>query len=99
MLCDKAGEHVRHRGGDLHTFLESVAAQTGVRDSNSPTILSPWEDVVRVMTIHKSMGLEFPVGFVLGREAGFGARRGGGSGLARWQVRERSGGQLWRRFG
>lgn len=82
MLCDKAGEHVRHRGGDLHTFLESVAAQTGVRDSNSPTILSPWEDVVRVMTIHKSKGLEFPVVFVMGLEEGFGARRGGGSALA-----------------
>jgi ATP-dependent helicase/nuclease subunit A len=72
MLCEKAGEHVKHRGGGLGSFLRSVAAQAGVRDSSTPTVLSPWEDVVRVMTIHKSKGLEFPVVFVMGLEEGFG---------------------------
>ena len=49
-----------------------------MRDSASPTVLSPWEDVVRVMTIHKSKGLEFPVVFVMGLEESFSARRGAG---------------------
>ena len=81
MLCEKAGEHVKRRGGDLHDFLMGIQAQTGVRDSASPTVLSPWEDVVRVMTIHKSKGLEFPVVFVMGLEEKFGARRGGTLGI------------------
>ena len=74
MLCERAGEHVKRRGGDLRDFLDSVEAQAGVRDSASPTVLSPWEDVVRVMTIHKSKGLEFPVVFVMGLDEGFGSR-------------------------
>ena len=65
MLCCKAGEHIRTRGGDLRDFLSSVASVSGVRDSASPTILSPWEDVVRIMTIHKSKGLEFPLVFIM----------------------------------
>lgn len=28
--------------------------------------MNPWEDVVRVMTIHKSKGLEFPTVYVMG---------------------------------
>ena len=82
MLCEKAGEHVKRRGGDLHDFLQSVEAQTGVRDSSTPTVLSPWEDVVRVMTIHKSKGLEFPVVFVMGLEEAFGGGAGRGAQLA-----------------
>lgn len=66
MLCTHAGEHERERGGSLSDFLDSVAATEGVRDSKSPTVLSPWEDVVRIMTIHKSKGLEFPLVFVMG---------------------------------
>lgn len=76
MLCERAGEHVKRRGGELSDFLRGAQAQIGVRDSGSPTVLSPWEDVVRVMTIHKSKGLEFPVVFVMGLEEGFGSRRG-----------------------
>ncbi|NCB34814.1 MAG: hypothetical protein EOM58_02095, partial [Clostridia bacterium] len=77
MLCQKAGEHVQRRGGDLRDFLDSVESQTGVQDSTSPTVLSPWEDVVRVMTIHKSKGLEFPVVFVIGLENTFGSHSRG----------------------
>ena len=51
--------------------MQSVQADTAVHDSKSPTVLSPWEDVVRVMTIHKSKGLEFPVVFVMGLEDSF----------------------------
>ena len=74
MLCEKAGEYEKHRGGGLQNFLASVEAQAGVQDSASPTVLSPHEDVVRVMTIHKSKGLEFPVVFVMGLEESFSRR-------------------------
>ncbi|MDD3410919.1 MAG: UvrD-helicase domain-containing protein [Eubacteriales bacterium] len=66
MLCHKASEHTQKRGGALEDFLGTVEATAGVTDGQSPTVLSPWEDVVRVMTIHKSKGLEFPVTFVMG---------------------------------
>ncbi len=66
MLCDRARSHVEEHGGDLHDFLSSLTSQSGVHDDKSPAILSPWENVVRIMTIHKSKGLEFPVVFVMG---------------------------------
>ncbi len=66
MLCHQAGEHMRSRGSGLTDFLYSVSAQSGAGDSRSPTVMSPWEDVVRIMTIHKSKGLEFPYVFVMG---------------------------------
>jgi len=75
MLCQKAGEHVKQRGGDLRDFLNATAAQEGVRGGDSPTVLSPREDVVRVMTIHKSKGLEFPVVFVMGLEGSLNRRQ------------------------
>lgn len=66
MLCSRAGEHMRSRGGDVGDFISSMTATGGVRDKQSPTVLNPWEDVVRIMTIHKSKGLEFPAVFVMG---------------------------------
>lgn len=74
MLCQKAGDHVLRRGGDLYDFITSMQSQSGVRSGESPTVLSPFEDVVRVMTIHKSKGLEFPIVFVMGLENGFNRR-------------------------
>ena len=59
------------RGGGLQAFLNSVVSVTAARESVSPTVLSPKEDVVRVMSIHKSKGLEFSVVFLMGLEAGF----------------------------
>ena len=70
LLCEKAVEH-QTRGGGLQAFLNSVVSVTAARESVSPTVLSPKEDVVRVMSIHKSKGLEFPVVFLMGLEAGF----------------------------
>jgi len=66
MLCNRASEHMRTRGGELADFLASVAELEGIRDGGSPTVMSPWENVVRIMTIHKSKGLEFPLVFVMG---------------------------------
>lgn len=66
MLCHQAGEFVARRGGSLHDFLESITSSQGIHDGKSPTLLGPNENVVRIMTIHKSKGLEFPVVFVMG---------------------------------
>lgn len=65
MLCQKVGEFaLTHRDG-LQGLLESIATKTG-GDSTSPTVVNPWEDVVRIMTIHKSKGLEFPTVYLMG---------------------------------
>lgn len=65
LLCHQLDEFEQNRGGDLGEFLQSVTAVGGVEDRTSPAVLSPWENVVRVMTIHKSKGLEFPVVFLM----------------------------------
>ncbi len=78
LLCEKAAEH-QTRGGSLRAFLQNVVSAAAARESVSPTVIGPKEDVVRVMSIHKSKGLEFPVIFLMGLEAGF--ESGGGSAL------------------
>lgn len=65
MLCHKAGEYAANHTEGLAGFL-STLHQGG--DSTSPTVVNPWEDVVRIMTIHKSKGLEFPTVYLLGME-------------------------------
>ncbi len=65
MLCHKAGEYAAAHTEGLAGFL-STLHQGG--DSTSPTVVNPWEDVVRIMTIHKSKGLEFPTVYLLGLE-------------------------------
>jgi ATP-dependent helicase/nuclease subunit A len=75
LLCEKAVEFQARGGGDLKAFLNGVVSATAARESQSPTVLSPREDVVRVMSIHKSKGLEFPVVFLMGLETGFDHRK------------------------
>ena len=65
MLCHKAGEYAQSHTEGLAGFL-STLHQGG--DSTSPTVVNPWEDVVRIMTIHKSKGLEFPTVYLMGLE-------------------------------
>ena len=65
MLCHKAGEYAESHTEGLSGFL-STLHQGG--DTSSPTVVNPWEDVVRIMTIHKSKGLEFPTVYLLGLE-------------------------------
>ncbi len=71
LLCEKAAQFQARGGGDLKAFLASVVAGSAVRESVSPTVLGPREDVVRVMSVHKSKGLEFPVVFLMGLDAPF----------------------------
>ena len=65
MLCHKAGEYAQSHTEGLAGFLATLH-QGG--DSTSPTVVNPWEDVVRIMTIHKSKGLEFPTVYLLALE-------------------------------
>ncbi len=65
MLCHKAGEYAASHTEGLVGFLSSLKSGG---DTTSPTVVNPWEDVVRIMTIHKSKGLEFPTVYLMGLE-------------------------------
>ena len=65
MLCHKASEYAASHTEGLVGFLSTL--KNG-GDSTSPTVVNPWEDVVRIMTIHKSKGLEFPTVYLMGLE-------------------------------
>ncbi len=70
MLCSRALNYENAVGGSLSEFLEYAALMRARGDGESAHILSENDDVVRLMTAHKSKGLEFPVVFVslLGRK-------------------------------
>ena len=65
MLCSRAGEYEKTHMDGLHGFVESLTIEGAGSPENSPTVINPWEDVVRIMTIHKSKGLEFPTVYVM----------------------------------
>ena len=59
LLCDRArGEGVRY---SLHDFLTTADLARRTNDAGAAKELSENDDVVRIMTLHKSKGLEFPV--------------------------------------
>lgn len=81
-LADKARSLMdmgRNRIQDLLRYVESLQARGNV-DVGQTSILGENDDVVRIMTIHKSKGLEFPLVFVSGLGGGKG--NGGKSGFA-----------------
>ena len=59
LLCEKAAESVT-----LFDFLTRTDLRAASDDSRTAKSLSDQEDVVRIMTMHKSKGLEFPVVFL-----------------------------------
>lgn len=78
-LHELAGRFGTFRRQGLHrflVFLESLQEQE--RDLPAASPLGPAEDVVRIMTVHQSKGLEFPVVFVagLGNRFNLGDRNG-----------------------
>ena len=70
MLSTRALNYENTVGGSLSEFLEYAALMRARGDGESAHTLSENDDVVRLMTSHKSKGLEFPVVFVslLGRK-------------------------------
>ena len=64
VLCQRAGEYENTHLDGLRGFLDALAVE-GADAEQGPAVVNPWEDVVRVMTIHKSKGLEFPTVYVM----------------------------------
>ena len=63
MLCHRADDYEKAHTDGLHGFVETLLLDSA--SENNPTTVNPWDDVVRVMTIHKSKGLEFPTVYVM----------------------------------
>ncbi len=61
-LHEYARQFDTFRRQGLHRFLQFITGlQEAGEDLDAGSVVSPSEDVVRVMTVHRSKGLEFPV--------------------------------------
>ena len=66
LLCEYAANYQAVGHGGLDGFLR-LGVQIGDEgDTKTAKALSPKDDLVRIMTIHKSKGLEFPVVYMTG---------------------------------
>ena len=65
LLCQRAAEYEANGGYTLSGFLELVEQQQAAEDKRSAKTLGENENLVRIMTMHKSKGLEFPAVFCL----------------------------------
>ena len=74
-MADKAASYESETSGGIGGFISYIEliAKSGKVDTGQVRLLTEADDVVRIMTIHKSKGLEFP--FVL--LAGLGSKLGG----------------------
>ncbi|MDO4739265.1 MAG: UvrD-helicase domain-containing protein [Eubacteriales bacterium] len=62
LLCDMAARHMQTGSGSLASFLDSFKMPGGgAADYGEAQPLGEGDDVVRLMTVHKSKGLEFPI--------------------------------------
>lgn len=78
LLCQRAAEYEDNSGIGLSGFIKQMENQQQAGDSRSAKLLGENENLVRIMTIHKSKGLEFPVVFCLQTNARMHlAQRGG----------------------
>ncbi len=68
MFCRRAEEAEKSGVWSLRRFLSYVSEQAGGGDQRSATPLADGDNVIRIMTMHKSKGLQFPVVFCLGLE-------------------------------
>lgn len=72
MLIDRAAAYEKTAFRGLSRFIQFIRKIRDLgNDLSAARTLSESENVVRVMTIHKSKGLEFPVVFVAGLGKGF----------------------------
>ena len=69
VLCARAAAYEQSVGGSLAEFIEYAQDMRARGDGDAAHVLGENDDVVRLMTAHKSKGLEFPVVFcsLLGR--------------------------------
>ncbi len=66
LLCEYAANYVKVGQGGLDGFLRLGVSVGDEGEAKTAKALSPKDDLVRIMTIHKSKGLEFPVVYMLG---------------------------------
>ena len=75
MLFEKAKQYEEASFKGLYNFINFIdKVHTGNSDMSSAKIIGENEDVVRIMSIHKSKGLEFPIVFLSGTGKGFNLR-------------------------
>lgn len=75
LLIKRAGDYKRSTLKGLFYFIRYIERMKKSKgDSDTPSILSEKANVVRLMSIHKSKGLEFPVVFVAGLGTQFNRR-------------------------
>lgn len=65
----------------LREFLAGVSEQGSGGDQRAASSLAEGDDVVRIMTMHKSKGLQFPVVFCMGLDRSVAGRRSGKAAL------------------
>ena len=70
LLCQRAAEYEANGGFTLDGFLQLAEQQRASEDKRSAKTLGENENLVRIMTMHKSKGLEFPVVFCLQMSGG-----------------------------
>lgn len=77
-FCQSAADFDETMSGSLTRFLGHIDKLRERGEENEAHALGENDDVVRLMTVHKSKGLEFPVvfGALLSRRYGAGARMG-----------------------
>jgi len=63
-LYDRARSFATHRRQGLGRFLEFLKTLEAEADLGQPSVASEAQDVVRIMTVHASKGLEFPIVFL-----------------------------------
>lgn len=74
-LFEKAKQYEEASFKGLYNFIHFIdKVHAGNSDIGSAKIIGENEDVVRIMSIHKSKGLEFPVVFLSGTGKGFNLR-------------------------
>lgn len=78
LFCRKAEEAEAAGVFSLHRFLAYVSEQAGSGDQKSAAPLAEGDNVVRILTMHKSKGLQFPVVFCLGLDSTLSHRAEGG---------------------
>ena len=67
MLFEKAKDYEKGSFKGLYNFINFIDKVTkNNNDMGAPKLLGENEDVIRIMSIHKSKGLEFPVVFLCG---------------------------------
>ncbi len=76
-IATLAGDYERQEGRDLRGFLDWAEASRETDSEAAIAVSSEDEDAVKIMTIHKSKGLEFPVVCVADLGRGLGAKYDG----------------------